>query len=135
MVLRHLLSWWKVDEWNRNLLLRVDLRLNTFCSKVCLQRKVYWLCLQAFRYFIKVKICLEHTWPATTSSTCGGLGHYPFRIDDHKPMESCSWWQGPGVLESGKMPIVPSRFLGFLAFAQPTTRLPFTIPQGIIFEI
>jgi hypothetical protein len=39
--------------------LRVDLRLNTFCREECLGRRLYWLSLQAFRYFIKMEICLE----------------------------------------------------------------------------
>jgi len=40
-------------------LLRVGLRLNTFCREECLGRKAYWLSLQAFRYPIIMEICLE----------------------------------------------------------------------------
>jgi hypothetical protein len=64
MVLRHLLSWRKVDEKKKKkqktknkkqktknkkqktknlLLLRAGLRLNTFCREECLGRKAYWL--------------------------------------------------------------------------------------------
>jgi hypothetical protein len=43
MVVRHLLSWWKVDEYNCIPLLKVGLRLNTFCREMYLGRKVYWL--------------------------------------------------------------------------------------------
>jgi hypothetical protein len=38
--------------------LRAGLRLNTFCREDCLGRGVYWLSLQAFRYLIKLEICL-----------------------------------------------------------------------------
>lgn len=39
--------------------LRAGLRLNTFCREECLERGVYWPSLQAFRYLIEMKICLE----------------------------------------------------------------------------
>ena len=39
--------------------LRVGLRLNTFCREECLGRGVYWLSPQAFKYLIKMEICLE----------------------------------------------------------------------------
>ena len=44
---------------NHTVLLRAGLRLNTFCREECLGRGVYWLSLQAFRYLIKMEICLE----------------------------------------------------------------------------
>jgi hypothetical protein len=49
----------------------VGLRLNTFCREECLGRGVYWLSLQAFRYLVKMEICLEPTLPQVMSSTCG----------------------------------------------------------------
>ena len=60
MVLRHLLSWWRVvmSETIPHFL-RAGLKLNTFCREECLGRGVYWLSLQAFRYLIKMEICLE----------------------------------------------------------------------------
>jgi hypothetical protein len=60
MVLRHLLSWWRVvlSETIPHFL-RAGLRLNTFCREECLERGVYWPSLQAFRYLIEMKICLE----------------------------------------------------------------------------
>jgi hypothetical protein len=39
--------------------LRVAQRLNAFCREECPGRGVYWLSLQAFRYLIKMEICLE----------------------------------------------------------------------------
>jgi hypothetical protein len=59
MVLSHLLSWWRLDEKEYIPLLRADLRLNTFCREDCLGRKDYWVCLQTFRYLIKMEICLK----------------------------------------------------------------------------
>jgi len=44
-------------------LLRVGLRLNIFCREECLERKAYWLSLQAFGYLIIMEICLEPTCP------------------------------------------------------------------------
>ena len=32
---------------------------------------------QAFRYLIKMEICLEATFPLAMSSTCGGIGVLP----------------------------------------------------------
>ena len=52
--------------------LRVGLRLNIFCGKGCLGMGVYWLSLHAFRYLIKMEICLEAARSAVTSSTDGG---------------------------------------------------------------
>jgi hypothetical protein len=62
MVLRYLLSWWEV-AMSKTIpyFLRESLRLNTFCfcREECLGKEVYLLSLQAFRYLIKVEICLE----------------------------------------------------------------------------
>ena len=44
MVLKHLLSWWRVvmSETIHHFL-RAGLRLNTFCREECLGRRAYWL--------------------------------------------------------------------------------------------
>jgi hypothetical protein len=62
MVLKYLLSWQRV-AMSKAIppFLRAGLRLNTFCREVCLEREVYWLSLQAFRYLTKMEICLEAT--------------------------------------------------------------------------
>jgi hypothetical protein len=62
IVLRHLLSQWRV-AMSKTVphFLRADLRLNTFCREECLGRRAYWLSLQAFRYLVKMEICLEVT--------------------------------------------------------------------------
>jgi hypothetical protein len=60
MVLRHFLSWQRVAMSKTvPYFLRAGLRLNTFCREECLGRRIYWLSLQAFRYFIKMEICLK----------------------------------------------------------------------------
>jgi hypothetical protein len=57
-----LLSWQRV-AMSKTVphFLRAGLRLNTFCREECLGRGIYWLSLQAFRYLIKMEICLEAT--------------------------------------------------------------------------
>jgi hypothetical protein len=52
--------------------LSAALRLNTFCREECLGTGVYWLSLQAFRYLIKMEVCLEAMRPQVKSSTSGG---------------------------------------------------------------
>jgi hypothetical protein len=61
-VLRQFLSWQRV-VMNKTVphFLRTGLRSKTFCRKESLGRGVYWLSLQAFRYLIKMEICLEAT--------------------------------------------------------------------------
>jgi hypothetical protein len=59
VVLKYLLLWQKVDEQNHTLLLRAGLRVNIFWREECLGSRVYWLSFQAFRYLIKMEICLK----------------------------------------------------------------------------
>ena len=55
-------------------LVRVGLRLNTFCREECLGRGVHWLSLQDFRYLIKMEICLEAMLPVVISTYGGAWG-------------------------------------------------------------
>jgi hypothetical protein len=58
----------------------MGLRLNTFCREECLRRKAELAkILQAFRYLIKMEICLEPVCPVVMSSTCGGACNIALR--------------------------------------------------------
>jgi hypothetical protein len=88
--------------------LRVGLRLNTFCREECLERGVYWLSLQAFRYLIKMQLCLEAILPEVMSSTCGeDWGIALTQLKDTNLWRVVASCQEPTIQERGKMPAIP----------------------------
>ena len=120
-----------MDESNRPPLLRMGLRLNTFCREECLGRRVYWLSLQAFRYLIKMEIYLEAMWPVLTSATYGrawGIALMWLMTTNYGEL-----WPSARSLVSRRVAkrlpslvgLSPTGSPGFQTLAQPETRLPF----------
>ena len=88
LVLKHLLSWQRVVMSETvPPFLRAGLRLNAFCREECLGGGFYWLSLQAFRYLIKMEICLEAT-PTGRGVWGRAWGRCPYVTDGHRIMES-----------------------------------------------
>jgi hypothetical protein len=104
------------------------LKLNSFCREECVGKGIYWPNLQAFKYLIKMELCLEVMWPQVTSSTCGGAWGivllWLMATNLWRAVASC---QEPSVQEPGKMPAFPLRSLRFLTIAHSGTSLPFVV--------
>ena len=131
-VLRHLLSWRKVDEWDRTPLLRVSLRLNTFCRKECLGRKAYWQASRPLDTSLKWRSVLSLSDHRSHPLPVEGLGAVP--LHDWGPqiygglrLETGAW--GQRIRQSVYCPF---RITGVLSFSSTGNKATFHGPTNLL---